>query len=916
MRARTLASCWIAVIVALFAGLAATAATAATAPKLPKSIQSIDRQLAKAAKPLGKRQTARLRGPLRAAGRAIRAHHSCTAAKALTTIVTRAGRLRGARARAAAPVAASARRLNRRLVFSQRRHGACGLRITVRVKPSLRPAIAALPPVPGAAKRPVFRIQGTHATTDFAERELLFNTSGMAGLAGLLKRSGGRLVSSSSPPDPKTKYATTDLIALPAGAKHLSASRRAELIADLRQEDPLARGSLAASSAAGLDALAIVADERARGLHVGLNPVLTPDVSDLDLAFPGERFLDGQSLEDPSATGPQVNNSRNAFDWPWFTNVGPNAYGVANAWRQLEMAGKLIAGSVRIAIIDQGFVSGADLPAATTGAGGPTGSSAAPTHGYFVAQAAAGVADNGIGAAGPAGPIADLRLVFHDYDGAGTAARISAAIGTGARIINMSFHEKEDAIVSFASNNTDDMIEEALAHNILPIASAGNDGVDVDAEDCYIACWEQVHYSPCEADGVLCVGGVDATRINRDPSSNYGRDSCNSDDCDVKLFGPFTLAVYGANANGVLTNKPQLVAGTSFSTPFVAGVAALVLAVNPSLRPNDLRSTLLSTANPSADPSVPRVVDAEAAVLSVLGDQPPLVGIVRPRETAAYTGQPERFDGIALNAGPVTCCKFAWSTFAGGMLGLGSSINASLPASISHVTLEATNGEGLKGSTSVDVNRQPKFVSDTQLTVHCPSPVAPGSVATISGTLTGAGAGSGVSIELADPDGANVTLNATSGTAGYYSVTTTPSAVGTYRVVARFAADPSHNGSTAICAFVVAVPGPGPIPTATSLQCPPPPASFLQFGVDVALAGNINPSPVSSSNTMYLSFVAPDGTQTFGTAVIGADGGFQYSFASNADIGRWYVTAVFDGTDAFAASESNYCTFHIVPHPK
>ncbi|MEY2517211.1 MAG: hypothetical protein QOJ89_4569, partial [bacterium] len=689
MNTRTLATCWIAVTVTLLAGLAASAAAA---PKQPKSIQAIDRQLDKAAKQLGKRQTVRLRSPIHAAGRAIRGGRRCAAARALTTAVTRAGRLRGARERAAAPVATRARGLSRRLVASQRRHGACGLRIAVRVKPGLRPAIAALPPIAGAAKRPVFRIQGSHATTDFAERELLFSTSGKKGLAGLLRRTGGRLISSSSSPHPKTKYSTIHLIALRKRAVHVSASRRKALVADLRQADPLARGALAASSAAGLAALAIVAHERARGLHVGLNPVMKPDQSAIAQAIPGQRFLDGQSLEDP-AVSPAVNNSRNAFDWPWFTDAGPNAYGVADAWRDLEVAGKLTPGSVRIAIIDGGFVSAVDLPSATTGAGTAPKSGSGPTHGYYVAQAAAGLPDNAIGAAGPAGPIADLRLINYSYDGASQADRIYDAIRTGARIINMSYGANYDALFSGGSNAADDAIEEAVANNILPIAAAGNDGEDVDAETCYLACWESVHHSPCEADGVLCVGGVDGTRINRHPSSNYGREWCDSDDCDVKLFAPFSLAVYGAKADGTLTKLPQIASGTSFAAPFVAGVAALALAAQPTLSQSALRSTLFETANPSADDTVPRVVNAQAAVRSVLSHPPPVVGIVRPPRSAPYTGNAEPFEGTAVSAGPATCCTYRWSTMASGLLGTGAVISARLAAGTTLVTLEATDSD-------------------------------------------------------------------------------------------------------------------------------------------------------------------------------------------------------------------------------
>jgi hypothetical protein len=232
------------------------------------------------------------------------------------------------------------------------------------------------------------------------------------------------------------------------------------------------------------------------------------------------------------------------------------------------------------------------------------------------------------------------------------------------------------------------------------------------------------------------------------------------------------------------------------------------------------------------------------------------------------------------------------------------------------VTLEATDSDGAKGSTTVPIDRPPTIASDTSLTANCSSGVRPGDTATIQGMLTNAPAGSPVTIELTDPHGTTQTIPVTTTASGIYITSLNPSILGTWRVFTRFAGSPSRNASSAVCAFVVAPAGPGPDPTATSLLCPAAPAQYRQFGIAVPLNGNITPSPVSSSNTMVLEFLKPDGTLMHANAVIAASGDFQYAFDSNAALGEWRVTAMFDGTSAFASSQSQPCEFQIVPGPK
>ena len=70
--------------------------------------------------------------------------------------------------------------------------------------------------------------------------------------------------------------------------------------------------------------------------------------------------------------------------------------------------------------------------------------------------------------------------------------------------------------------------------------------------------------------------------------------------------------------------------GTSFSSPFAAGVAALVWAADPTQSASDVEDVLLANAKASPDASVGRAIDALSAVRSVLGNVPPTIDVVRP----------------------------------------------------------------------------------------------------------------------------------------------------------------------------------------------------------------------------------------------------------------------------------------------
>jgi subtilisin family serine protease len=133
----------------------------------------------------------------------------------------------------------------------------------------------------------------------------------------------------------------------------------------------------------------------------------------------------------------------------------------------------------------------------------------------------------------------------------------------GANVISMSFSMGQ------SSPGLQAAVQYALSKNVIMIASSGNDGL-------------KTLVYPASYGGVLGIGSSTSTDL-RSAFSNFGS-------------GVVTFAAPG---EGVITTFPggNYAAGwgTSFSTPMVAGAAALVLQVRPSSKPGDVTNALSKT---------------------------------------------------------------------------------------------------------------------------------------------------------------------------------------------------------------------------------------------------------------------------------------------------------------------------------
>lgn len=196
------------------------------------------------------------------------------------------------------------------------------------------------------------------------------------------------------------------------------------------------------------------------------------------------------------------------------------------------------------------------------------------SHGTMVAGVAAANGNNAKGIAGANWQTIVLPIQALDDDGYGNTRSVGEsiyyAIEQGADIINISLgSEYQDDYVRQA-------IEAANAAGVTVVAAAGNDGCDC------------VSY-PARYPEVIAVGAHDETG-NLANFSSWG--------LTVDLTAPgtgYTLPAW--SSTDPTTRYVGGVAGTSFSSPLVAGMAALLKSHQPSAQPLHLVAALHETTN-------------------------------------------------------------------------------------------------------------------------------------------------------------------------------------------------------------------------------------------------------------------------------------------------------------------------------
>ena len=234
-------------------------------------------------------------------------------------------------------------------------------------------------------------------------------------------------------------------------------------------------------------------------------------------------------------------------------------------------------------------------------------------HGTAVAGTASAVSDNGVGIAGAAwnAKLMHINIFCVEEEICGAFEGILYAATNGADIINTSFGgfpgERQLRMVSQALDLATDM-------GALVVAAAGNASSNNDLYPTY----------PDSHPRVLSVGATEQDSGQLAEFSNYGK--------SVDIYAP------GVDINTTLPNDEYTsdecspyedcfhVSGTSFSSPLVGGIAALVKTRFPDILPDELRERLrLSAKNIDADNSLPMLegqligglVNAEASLQEV-----------------------------------------------------------------------------------------------------------------------------------------------------------------------------------------------------------------------------------------------------------------------------------------------------------
>ena len=218
--------------------------------------------------------------------------------------------------------------------------------------------------------------------------------------------------------------------------------------------------------------------------------------------------------------------------------------------------------SVVVAIVDSGVAIHPDLQPLLPGYSAVT--SLSPNndklgHGTGVTGVAGAIGNNGIGTAGINWKAKILPVKVDDANGNLSAANVAKGIrwaaDNGARVINLS--------IGFTTNQQTikDAIDYAYNKGCVIAAASGNDGKN------------GVSY-PARYENVIGVGSS-YNGTERASTSNYGTG------LDVLAVGTY-YSTTASGGYGVST-------GTSLASPQVAGLASLLIGLNPNLTPDQVR---------------------------------------------------------------------------------------------------------------------------------------------------------------------------------------------------------------------------------------------------------------------------------------------------------------------------------------
>ncbi|ALO96504.1 peptidase S8 [Streptomyces hygroscopicus subsp. limoneus] len=206
--------------------------------------------------------------------------------------------------------------------------------------------------------------------------------------------------------------------------------------------------------------------------------------------------------------------------------------------------------------------------------GNKSGTTDTVGHGTRVAGIIAARPAKGTGFVGLAPDATIIPIKQNDAEGDGTAdslaSAITYAVQAGADVINISQDTAE--ALDPKTSKLKDAVDYALGHKVVVVASAGNDGLGGNVKVTYPASYE----------GVLAVAASD--RNNERAAFSQSGDF-------VGVSAPGVDMISTVPGNGHCSDN-----GTSFSAPYVAGVAALLKSKYPDWTAQQVVAQIEQTA--------------------------------------------------------------------------------------------------------------------------------------------------------------------------------------------------------------------------------------------------------------------------------------------------------------------------------
>ena len=215
-------------------------------------------------------------------------------------------------------------------------------------------------------------------------------------------------------------------------------------------------------------------------------------------------------------------------------------------------------------------------------------------HGTVISGIIAGKTNNELGAFGIAENVKLVSIRVNAYgageDGTNLYKGIDYATEKNIKIVNFSQSlNMDNAILKRSMKNYPGLI----------ICSAGNDNKNIDDN--------KVYPPEYKLNNQIVVGAIKkngerptnsdwkSNSLNIEYGSNYGKNTVDIFAPGDKILSTFPIDLYEPGKN--ICEGYNINSGTSFATPFVTGVAALMLSLDPTLTPQQIKFTIMNNAN-------------------------------------------------------------------------------------------------------------------------------------------------------------------------------------------------------------------------------------------------------------------------------------------------------------------------------